>query len=134
MLIAAWCGLRRGEIIGLQVVDVDLVANQLWVRRAREELLESDDARDKDPKTESRMFGGFYDSAPVSQRPKYGSLNHRAIALSPVFGPRSVVRGGGTGEDGCASGARILRATLSSGASRCSRTRVCRARLTTHDA
>ncbi|WP_219823462.1 site-specific integrase [Nocardia nova] len=53
VLIAAWCGLRRGEIIGLQVVDVDLTANQLWVRRAREELLESADARDKDPKTDA---------------------------------------------------------------------------------
>ncbi|MQY19330.1 tyrosine-type recombinase/integrase [Nocardia macrotermitis] len=55
VLIAAWCGLRRGEIIGLQVADVDLSANQLSVRRNRVELLESDVAFDKDPKTEAGM-------------------------------------------------------------------------------
>ncbi|WP_280258675.1 site-specific integrase [Nocardia wallacei] len=53
VLIAAWCGLRRGEIIGLQVRDVDLVANELRVRRNRVELLESDEAFDADPKTDA---------------------------------------------------------------------------------
>ncbi|WP_280268700.1 site-specific integrase [Nocardia wallacei] len=53
VLIAAWCGLRRGEIIGLQVKDVDLKTNELWVRRNRVELLESDEAFDADPKTDA---------------------------------------------------------------------------------
>ncbi|WP_280249845.1 DUF3626 domain-containing protein [Nocardia abscessus] len=37
---------------------------------------------------ESRMFGGHYDSAPVSSRPKYGSLDHRGDRYggSPRFG------------------------------------------------
>lgn len=37
---------------------------------------------------ESRMFGGCYDQASASERPKYGSLNHRADCYggSPRFG------------------------------------------------
>ncbi|ORX98658.1 hypothetical protein K493DRAFT_367022 [Basidiobolus meristosporus CBS 931.73] len=37
---------------------------------------------------ESRIFGGVYDSAPASERPKYGSLNFRKRDLggSPRFG------------------------------------------------
>jgi len=37
---------------------------------------------------ESRIFGGAYDDAPPSERPKYGALNHRrrAIGGSPRFG------------------------------------------------
>jgi hypothetical protein len=37
---------------------------------------------------ESRMFGGAYDAASASDRPKYGSLNHRGRAAggSPRFG------------------------------------------------
>jgi integrase len=53
VLLAAWCGLRRGEIIGLAVVDLDLVADEVWVRRNRVELLESGEAFDKDPKTDA---------------------------------------------------------------------------------
>ncbi|MCZ9328704.1 tyrosine-type recombinase/integrase [Nocardia farcinica] len=53
VLLAAWCGLRRGEIIGLAVTDVDLATDQVWVRRTRVELLESGAAFDKDPKTDA---------------------------------------------------------------------------------
>ncbi|MEU7764544.1 site-specific integrase [Nocardia sp. NPDC049190] len=53
VLLAAWCGLRRGEIIGLAVVDLDLVADEVRVRRNRVELLESGVAFDKDPKTDA---------------------------------------------------------------------------------
>src|SRR5690606_4781040 len=53
VLLAAWCGLRRGEIIGLATVDLDLSADQVWVRRNREELLETGQAFDKDPKTDA---------------------------------------------------------------------------------
>ncbi|MFI9406256.1 tyrosine recombinase XerC [Nocardia sp. NPDC052316] len=53
VLLAAWCGLRRGEIIGLAVADLDLETNEVHVRRNRVELLESDDAFDKDPKTDA---------------------------------------------------------------------------------
>src|SRR5580704_6442470 len=37
---------------------------------------------------ESRMFGGAYDDAPAAERPKYGSLNFRRLAVggSPRFG------------------------------------------------
>ena len=37
---------------------------------------------------ESRLFGGVYDEAPASERPKYGALNHRrrATGASPRFG------------------------------------------------
>lgn len=51
VLLAAWCGLRRGEICGLAVVDLDLTNNEVWVRRNRVELLESPRKFDKEPKT-----------------------------------------------------------------------------------
>ena len=37
---------------------------------------------------EQRMFGHAYDDAPVSERPKYGALNHRrcSIGAAPRFG------------------------------------------------
>ncbi|GAA1391446.1 tyrosine-type recombinase/integrase [Catellatospora chokoriensis] len=53
VLIAAWCGLRRGEIAGLRVADVDLGAGTISVRKNRIELLESTAAYDGDPKTEA---------------------------------------------------------------------------------
>ncbi len=53
VLLAAWCGLRRGEIVGLARIDLDLSADQVWVRRNREELLETREAYDKDPKTDA---------------------------------------------------------------------------------
>ncbi|UPK75688.1 site-specific integrase [Nocardioidaceae bacterium SCSIO 66511] len=49
--LAAWCGIRRGEVCALRVEDVDLEAGTVWVRRNRVELLESQRAYDKDPKT-----------------------------------------------------------------------------------
>ncbi|MFD0365634.1 tyrosine-type recombinase/integrase [Nocardia sp. GCM10030253] len=51
VLLAAWCGLRRGEICGLAVTDLNLDKNEVWVRRNRVELLESPRKFDKDPKT-----------------------------------------------------------------------------------
>lgn len=51
VLLAAWCGLRRGEICGLAVSDLDLAAGEIHVRRNRVELLESRRRFDKDPKT-----------------------------------------------------------------------------------
>ncbi|WP_433624154.1 tyrosine-type recombinase/integrase [Nocardia sp. CA-120079] len=51
VLLAAWCGLRRGEICGLAVSDLNLNTNEVWVRRNRVELLESSRKFDKDPKT-----------------------------------------------------------------------------------
>lgn len=57
VLLAAWCGLRRGELIGLAVADVNLETNEVWVRRNRVELLETDEAFDKDPKTEQGKGG-----------------------------------------------------------------------------
>ncbi|MFC9658637.1 MULTISPECIES: site-specific integrase [Nocardia] len=53
VLLAAWCGLRRGEITGLAVEDLDLEDNKVWIRRNRVELLESNEAFDKDPKTDA---------------------------------------------------------------------------------
>jgi len=53
VLLAAWCGLRRGEICGLRVDDVDLVGGVVIVRKNRVELLESPRQFDKDPKTDA---------------------------------------------------------------------------------
>jgi hypothetical protein len=38
VLRAAWCGLRRGEVLGLHPADVDLTAGTVTVRRNRIEL------------------------------------------------------------------------------------------------
>lgn len=53
VLLAAWCGLRRGEVCALRTADVDLVSGVLWVRKNRVELLESPKKYDKDPKTDA---------------------------------------------------------------------------------
>jgi integrase len=53
VLLAAWCGLRRGEVLGLLLADVDLQAGTVTVRRNRVELLESPVAFDADPKTDA---------------------------------------------------------------------------------
>ncbi len=52
VLLAAWCGLRRGEVMGLHREDVDLVSGTVRVRRNRVEL-DSGEAFDADPKTEA---------------------------------------------------------------------------------
>ncbi|MGO9142307.1 MAG: tyrosine-type recombinase/integrase [Streptosporangiaceae bacterium] len=51
VLLAEWCGLRRGEVLGLRRPDVDLRAGTVTVRRNRVELLETPVAFDTDPKT-----------------------------------------------------------------------------------
>lgn len=51
VLLAAWCGLRRGEVLGLYREDVDLDAGTVTVRRNRVELLETAEAFDGPPKT-----------------------------------------------------------------------------------
>jgi integrase len=54
VLLAAWCGLRRGEVLGLRLDDVDLVAGTVTVRRSRVELLENGrPAFDSEPKTDA---------------------------------------------------------------------------------
>jgi integrase len=54
VLIAAWCGLRRGEIAGLRISDVDLIEHTITVRKSRVEPLHDRwQAHDKDPKTEA---------------------------------------------------------------------------------
>lgn len=53
VVLAAWCGLRRGEVCGLRVEDVDLKNGVVWVLKNRVELLESSQAYDKDPKTDA---------------------------------------------------------------------------------
>jgi len=53
VLLAAWCGLRRGEIISLRREQVDLAAGTVRVRRNRIELLETGEAFDGDPKTDA---------------------------------------------------------------------------------
>ncbi|NIH78012.1 tyrosine-type recombinase/integrase [Amycolatopsis viridis] len=53
VLLAAWCGLRRGEVCGLRTEDVDLVGGVITVRKNRVELLESPKKYDKDPKTDA---------------------------------------------------------------------------------
>ena len=53
VLLAAWCGLRRGEVLGLFRDDVDLEHGTVTVRRNRVELLESARAYDGPPKTDA---------------------------------------------------------------------------------
>ena len=53
VLLAAWCGLRRGEVLGLHPADVDLVVGTVTVRRNRVELLAPPAAFDADPKTDA---------------------------------------------------------------------------------
>lgn len=53
VLLAAWCGLRRGEIVGLRLGDVDLVKGTVTVRKNRVELLETHEEFDADPKTDA---------------------------------------------------------------------------------
>lgn len=54
VLIAAWCGLRRGEIAGLRVTDVDLTEHTITVRKNRVEPLHAPaKAHDKDPKSDA---------------------------------------------------------------------------------
>ena len=53
VLLAAWCGLRRGEVLGLRPADIDLMAGTVTVRRSRVELLAKPQAFDTDPKTDA---------------------------------------------------------------------------------
>jgi integrase len=53
VLLAAWCGLRRGEVLGLLPADIDLTARTVTVRRSRIELLSTPLAFDADPKTDA---------------------------------------------------------------------------------
>ena len=51
--LAAWCGLRRGEICALRIGDVDLENARVTVRRNYVELLEAPKKFEKDPKSEA---------------------------------------------------------------------------------
>ena len=53
VLLAAWCGLRRGEVLGLRRDDVDLSTGVVTVRRNRVELLATGAAFDAEPKTDA---------------------------------------------------------------------------------
>ena len=53
VLLGAWCGLRRGEIIALTPGDIDLTAGTVTVRTTRVELLETRQAFDAPPKTDA---------------------------------------------------------------------------------
>lgn len=53
VVLAAWCGLRRGEICALRRADVDLVNGTVQVRKTWAELLESGEKYEKDPKTDA---------------------------------------------------------------------------------
>lgn len=53
VLLAAWCGLRCGEVLALYPEDVDLAAGLVMVRRNRVELLSSRTAFGAEPKTDA---------------------------------------------------------------------------------
>jgi integrase len=53
VLLGAWCGLRRGEIIALTPPDIDLEAGTVTVRTNRVELLATREAFDAPPKTDA---------------------------------------------------------------------------------
>jgi integrase len=53
VLLAAWCGFRRGEIIAIRRDAVDLEAGTVTIRSNRVELLATREAFDGDPKTDA---------------------------------------------------------------------------------
>ncbi len=53
VILAAWCGLRRGEICALRTDDVDLANGVVRVRKNWVELLEQPKRFEKDPKSEA---------------------------------------------------------------------------------
>lgn len=53
VVLAAWCGLRRGEVLALTRADVDVERALVTVRRTRTELLSSADRFDAPPKTDA---------------------------------------------------------------------------------
>jgi integrase len=53
VLLGAWCGLRRGEILALRPEDIDLDAGTVTVRHNRVELLETHREFDAPPKTDA---------------------------------------------------------------------------------
>jgi integrase len=53
VVLAAWCGLRRGEVCALRTEDVDLQAGVVRVRRNYVELLEKPTRFEKEPKSEA---------------------------------------------------------------------------------
>jgi integrase len=53
VLLGAWCGMRRGEIMALKPEDIDLAAATVTVNENRVELLESPVAFDAPPKTDA---------------------------------------------------------------------------------
>lgn len=53
VVLAAWCGLRRGEVCALRTDDVDLESGLVRVRRNWVELLEEPTRFEKDPKSDA---------------------------------------------------------------------------------
>ena len=51
VVLAAWCGLRRGEVCALRVEDIDLEQGTVRVRKNWVELLEEPTRFEKDPKS-----------------------------------------------------------------------------------
>lgn len=51
VVLAAWCGLRRGEVCAIRTVDVDLDERRVRVAKNWVELLESPVSFEKDPKS-----------------------------------------------------------------------------------
>lgn len=53
VLLAAWCGIRRGEVLALHRDDIDLKGATVTIRRNRIELLSTSRAFDAPPKTDA---------------------------------------------------------------------------------
>jgi integrase len=53
VVLAGWCGLRRGEVLALTRGDLDLDRGLVTVRRTRTELLSTADRFDAPPKTDA---------------------------------------------------------------------------------
>lgn len=51
--LAAWAGLRRGEILGLRRDDIDPIIHAVTVRRTRTEMLSTNESFDSAPKTDA---------------------------------------------------------------------------------
>jgi hypothetical protein len=117
VLLAAWCGLRRGEVLGLLPGDVDLVAKTVTVRRNRVELLENNFRPWRRPARAARSPSGVTRrSSRCSRRPGSGRGSWpgsgmtrvtRGAAMSTCGGGRSPCAARAAGRGWSGSGTRL---------------------------
>ena len=83
VLLGAWCGLRRGEIIALRPQDIDLAAGTVTIRTNRVELLEARHAFDARPRpTRASAPSRFHHMCSRSLPPTCASGPERIVSSS----------------------------------------------------